>query len=155
MVPQARWVFVPQFEKHFEEPAIDLTILKSVLEARVWLPNSRSSTNCQKFQVGKQYCVPAGSSKFLFSALHLWQFYGYLLDHLGVLPRFSATVPSRWGFIPWMMLTTNSLTALCYCLHHLHQFHNFQLGSIKMHWSSMCGSWLVQALQNIGSLHIE
>ena len=35
-----------------------------------------------------------------------------LLDHFGLLLRFSATEPSGCCLVPWMMVATNSLTAL-------------------------------------------
>ena len=57
--------------------------------------------------------------------------------------------PSGCWLFPWIMLATDSLTALCYCLHHLHQFHSFQLGNkyiglpcVLHGLLQLCNTWL-------------
>ena len=57
--------------------------------------------------------------------------------------------PSGCWLFPWIMLATDSLTALCYCLHHLHQFDSFQLGNKYIGFPcvlhgllQLCNTWL-------------
>lgn len=53
-----------------------------------------------------------------------------LQQSVGSFGKLSAhhCISGCWLF-QWMMLATESLTALRYCLHHLDQFHSFQLGN--------------------------
>ena len=78
-------------------------------------------------------------------------FIGDLLDHLGILPKFSAIVPSGCCLFPWMMLATDSLITLCYSLHRLQQFYSFQLGSKC--FGLACMNHVDPALQNMDLLH--
>ena len=111
MATQARWDFVPQLEEHFEEPANWCNHFISALEARRWLPNSRSSKLPEVLCWEAISCVPAGSSKLLCYSSLPYIYDGFVTicwiiweNYQGSLPLYLLDVASFHG---WCLLPTH------------------------------------------------